>query len=265
MDLDDAYNNLGYIPSALDFPPRWEQAAAAYRDAAQRAGRAHLGISYGKTARQTYDVFTPDGDQNGIAIFVHGGYWRRFDGSVFSHLAAGTVAHGWNTAVPSYDLCPHVHVSEITQQITAMVSHVAKQVPGPIVLAGHSAGGHLVARLLEPGRLPGPVAARVKSVVPISPVADLRPLLRTTINADLRLTPDEAERESPVLMTQRIDANVHVWVGADERPAFLDQARWLSDAWMCPLRIASGKHHLNVIDALADPASEMVADILPPS
>jgi len=262
MDLDDAYDNLGHIPGALDFPPRWDQAAAAFREAARTAGRAQLDIRYGATARQSYDVFTPSGPSSGLAIFVHGGYWRRFDKSVFSHLAEGALARGWTMAVPSYDLCPDVRISEITRQIAAMVGHVAEQVPGPIALAGHSAGGHLVARLLTPGLLEDGVVARLHRVTPISPVADLRPLLHTAMNADFRLSPREAEAESPVLMRNRIDRPVHVWVGADERPAFLDQARWLAEAWDCPLRIMPGTHHLDVIDALTDPDSEMVSDML---
>lgn len=262
MDLDDAYDNLGHIPGALDFPPRWEAATAAFRGAAQAAGTAKLDISYGDTARQSYDLFTPDGAPEGLAIFVHGGYWRRFDRSVFSHLAAGALARGWAMALPSYDLCPHVRIRTITRQIAAMVEQAAAQIPGPLALIGHSAGGHLVARLLTPGLLSDGVAARLHRVTPISPVADLRPLLHTAMNADFRLTPEEAEAESPVLQANRLDVPVHVWVGAQERPAFLDQARWLSEAWRCPLRRAPGKHHLDVIEALTDPDSAMMTDSL---
>ena len=82
-------------------------------------------------------------------------------------------------------------------------SEAAGFVAGPMVLTGHSAGGHLVARMgcrdvaLAPG-----VRARIRHILPISPVADLRPLLETSMNADLRL--DEAEAEA-VLATDLID------------------------------------------------------------
>jgi hypothetical protein len=55
---------------------------------------------------------------------------------------------------------------------------------------------------------------------------------------------------------------VTVWVGADERPAFLDQARWLAETWGCGHVVAPGKHHFDVIDALADPDSQMVATLV---
>ena len=184
MELDDAYDNLGHIPGAMDFPPRWEKAAQGFRDALVKAGRARLDMSYGPTARQSYDLFFPEGQPEGLCVFVHGGYWRRFHGSVFSHLATGMLARDWAVAMASYDLCPDVRIREITRQIASMVPHVAKEVAGPI------------------------------------------------------------------------------WGGADERPAFLDQARWLSEAWDCPRRIAPSKHHLDVIDALTDPRHAIVADIL---
>ncbi|MEM6374688.1 MAG: alpha/beta hydrolase [Pseudomonadota bacterium] len=262
MNLDDAYDNLGYIPGAMDFPPAWEEAAQSFRQTASDQGYGYRRVDYGTSARQHYDLFTPASRSKGLCVFVHGGYWRRFEASLFSHLAKGALAHGWSTALPSYDLCPQVRISEITRQIAEMLTHAGDGVAGPISLVGHSAGGHLVSRLLAPGLLSPDLAVRLQSVTPISPVADLRPLLQTSMNEDFRLTADEATAESPVLMADRAPAAVHVWVGEDERPAFLDQARWLSEAWNAPLRIAPGKHHLDVIEALADPESAMVADII---
>ena len=103
-----------------------------------------------------------------------------------------------------------------------------------------------------PGVLPWEVAARLSHVLPISPVADLRPMLRTSMNEKFGLDTAAAEAESPVLM-RPLPVPVTVWVGGAELPAFLDQARWLSQAWNAPLEIAEGRHHFDVIEALADP------------
>ena len=75
------------------------------------------------------------------------------------------------------------------------------------------------------------MAARLIRVVPISPLADLRPLLRTAMNAELRLDPAEAAAESPALKRELRTVETAVLVGAEERPVFLDQARWLDEAW----------------------------------
>ncbi len=260
--LDDAYANAAYIPGAADYPPRWERAAAALREGLVEQGLADLDLSYGDTPRQRFDLFHPAGDAVGLMVFVHGGYWLRFDKSVWSHLAAGALAKGWAVAMPSYDLCPSVSIADITRQIAAAVTEAAGLVSGPIVMAGHSAGGHLVARLLAPDLLPDPVAARLRHVMPISPVSDLRPLLDTSMNADFKLDLDAAIAESPRLMEQRVPVPVTVWVGADERPVFLEQAQWLALSWGCAHVVADGVHHFDVIDALADADSEMVQRLL---
>ncbi len=264
MKLDDAYANHTHIPNADSYPPRWSDKAAAFRARLQQAGRARLGILYGTRERQAYDLFQPEDDAKGLVIFVHGGYWRRFDRSFWSHLATGPLAHGWAVAMPSYDLCPDVRIADITAQIAHAVETMAASMPGPIALTGHSAGGHLVARMLAPGMLSEATSARIACVTPISPVSDLRPLLETSMNADcFHLSLEDAAAESPALMQDRHDVPVTVWVGAEERPAFLDQARWLSEAWSCPLHIDKGTHHFDVIDGMEDPDSALVSDILP--
>lgn len=262
MDLDAAYDNGGHIPGAADYPDRWADDAAAWRAVEAALGRARLNLPYGAGARQRFDLFYPAGRPAGLAVFVHGGYWRRFGRGDWSHFAAGCTGAGWACAVPSYTLAPHARVAQITVEIAAAVTAAAGQVAGPVVLAGHSAGGHLVARMAMADGPLDAVAARVTRVVPISPVADLRPLMRTSMNADLRLDAAEAAAESPVLGAPRAGVAVTVWVGADERPAFLDQARGLGDAWNCPVRLAEGRHHYDVIDALRDPDSAMIADLL---
>ncbi len=256
MQLDDAYANGAHIEAAETYPPRWAAAAAAFR--AALGDRARLGLRYGASDRQVFDMFAPEGTSKGTLIFVHGGYWRAFDNSSWSHLAAGALARGWSVAMPSYDLCPSVHIRDITAQIAKAVRVIAARTSGPLSLTGHSAGGHLVARMLDPLVCEGSASARLHAVVPISPLSDLRPLLKTAMNEDFGMDLAEAEAESPLFMQSRHPAPVTVWVGADERPAFVDQARWLSQGWGVDLVIAPGKHHFNVIDALTDPESDMV-------
>lgn len=261
-ELDDAYANAAYIPGAADYPPRWERAAAALREGLLEQGLADLDQSYGDSARQRFDLFHPGSATKGLMVFVHGGYWLRFDKSVWSHLAAGALAKGWSVAMPSYDLCPQVRIADITRQIAQAIATSSAMVPGPVALAGHSAGGHLVARMLQPGLLPDTVADRLCHVMPISPVSDLRPLLRTSMNSDFKLDDLSARAESPALMMERLPVPVTVWVGANERPVFLDQARWLAEAWGCAHEVDAGKHHFDVIDPLADVDSDMIRRLL---
>ncbi|MCV6584372.1 MAG: alpha/beta hydrolase [Marinibacterium sp.] len=260
-DMDDAYANAAHIPGSMDYPARWAAEAAAFRDGL--GARCERDLPYGDGARERFDLFHPDGVAQGVLIFVHGGYWRMFDPSSWSHLAAGALARGWAVAMPGYDLCPDASIAGITRQIARAVQVVAARQAGPITLAGHSAGGHLVARMLDPKLLGPDVALRIRRVLPISPLSDLRPLMQTAMNADFRLDAAMAEDESPVFMSIRHAAPVTVWVGGDERPAFLDQARWLADAWDSALVVAPGRHHFDVIAPLTDASSDMVALLTP--
>ncbi|MEX0370979.1 MAG: alpha/beta hydrolase [Tateyamaria sp.] len=254
-DMDDAYANGAYIDGAADYPPRWAAAAEAFRGSL--GDRARLGVRYGPSSRMALDHFLPEGSPKGTLIFVHGGYWLKFDRSYWSHLAGGALLQGWVVAMPSYDLCPSVRIAGITQQIAQAVMAVASGSSGPISLAGHSAGGHLVSRMLAPGMLPGDVVQRLNHVIPISPVSDLEPLLQTKMNAEFGMDVAMAKAESPVHQPKP-KTPVTVWVGAEERPVFLDQARWLADAWDADHVVTKDEHHFGVIDALVDPGSNMV-------
>ncbi|MEQ6249319.1 alpha/beta hydrolase [Sulfitobacter sp. HNIBRBA3233] len=260
MKLDDAYANAAHIEGAEAYPPRWEAQARAFREGL--GARAQTGVSYGPSDRQTFDFFEPEGVSRGTVIFVHGGYWKAFDASSWSHLAAGALARGWAVAMPSYDLCPDVRISEITAQIATAIGRIADRTVGPLALAGHSAGGQLVCRMTDPLVLPVEVRDRIEAIVPISPVADLMPLLETSMNEVLQLDAAEAAAESPVNMPPPHGVRVMVWVGADERPAFIEQAERLARTWGARRVTPEGKHHFDVIDALADPQSDIVSALV---
>lgn len=251
---DRAYANGAFIPGADSFAPRWREAAAAFRATA----RAGLGIAYGPGGRHRLDLFLPDGDPRGVLVFVHGGYWMAFDRSDWSHLAAGAVARGWACAMPSYTLSPAARIHEITAEVAAACTAAAAMAEGPVVVTGHSAGGHLSARMA----CTDIAVPRLARVVPISPVAELEPLMATEMNARLRIDAAEALRESPARLARRAGVGCHVWVGGQERPAFLWQARTLSEDWACPWTVAPGRHHFDVIDDLADPDSRLVSACL---
>lgn len=262
MRHDEAYQNLRHIPGGEAYAPRWAEKSSAFR--AALGSRFCGALRYGPGESDWFDLFLPSAAPEGLLIFLHGGYWLAFGPRDYSHLAAGAIARGWACALPAYALAPKARIGAMSRQIAAALPVIAAEVPaGPVVVTGHSAGGHLAARLANADLpLPDPVKDRLARIVPISPIADLRPLLETSMNATLGLTPAEARSESPALQPRRPGPEVRVWVGGAERPAFLDQARRLGNAFACPVTVEPDRHHFNVVEGLEDPGSPLMAALL---
>ena len=261
MDWDDAYDNSGHIPDSAAFPERWAQRARGFRE---RWLSAVLDLPYGDGLRERLDLFRPGSEAHGLVVFVRGGYWMRFDKSCWSDLAEGALAAGWAVAIPSYDLAPQVRISTITRQVRSSVETAAAAVGGPVRLAGHSAGGHLVTRMVcRDGLLTEKTAARTERVVSISGLHDLHPLMKTSMNRTLRLDAREAAGESPALLEPLSGISVAAWVGADERPEFLRQSRLLADVWPCAsVVVEKDQHHFSVIEALKRADSPLLEALL---
>lgn len=250
---DDAYSNGIYIPDGEGYYARWEAAAEAFRDG---HSLKELAVPYGPKARQTYDIYHPARAAKGTLIFVHGGYWMAGTPGMFSHLARGAIEAGYACAMPSYTLTPDARIGEITNEISAACAAIAKRTEGPIYLAGHSAGGHLVARM-GCADMAADWTKRVARIMPISLLSDLDPLRGTSMNDTLGIDEAEALGESPIRHAP-LDISVTAWVGSAERPVFVDQAGWLHKAWGCDLTLDDGKHHFDVIEGLEDPKSAMM-------
>lgn len=254
-DWSDEYDNVGHIPDAIGFIEKWPKLAQTFRDEAN----LQINIPYENKERNLFDLFHPIGRAKGQFIFVHGGYWLRFDKSFWSHLAAGPLAKNYAVAMPSYTLCPDAKIPEITKEISASIEAAAERIEGPIILCGHSAGGHLVTRqICEDTSLNDDVLERIVKVISISGVHDLRPILNIVQNETINLNEDEAAKESPALLKPKLGIPVDCIVGVDERPEFIRQNDLLANIWRgmgvaTTTHHVSGKHHFDVVDDLINP------------
>ncbi len=258
VDYEAEYNNRARVPENPAIIAGWSRDAAAYRET--HPARV---IAYGPGVRHRIDLFA--GDNAGpIVVFIHGGYWQALDGSSFSHLAAGLNAHGIDVAVPSYDLCPAVSIADIIGEMQAAMRELAR-FGRPIVVSGHSAGGHLAACMLATdwravdASLP---ADLVTAAYAISGLFDLRPLVNTSINTALKLDEASAHAVSPLFWRAPSRGALDAVVGGDESAEYLRQSRSIVDAWSAAgiaTRFApiSGANHFTAIAPLADPNSQM--------
>ena len=266
-DIERGYNNRAAVPDH----PQW-LARCADRSAAVVAAIApQRDLRYGPGPKETLDLFVPPAPARGTFVFIHGGYWRALDKADFSFVAAPFVANGYSVAVVNYDLCPAVTVGAIVDECRRAMVWLANEGPrhgapgAPLVVSGHSAGGHLVAMLFATDwRAHGLTAAPFTGGVSLSGVHDLEPLVQASMNADLRLDVAEARRLSPVRLAAQTSAPLYVAVGADETSEFLRQSELIVAAWPANLRdgagsphAIAGRHHFSVVLDYDDAASEL--------
>jgi acetyl esterase/lipase len=263
-DWNDAYENGSNIANSEEIKSRWPVDAASFRASA----KGDLDVSYGPEERAKYDLFLPSAEPKGLFVFVHGGYWQSTDISMWSHYAKGAVESGYAALIPDYTLCPEVTIDQITQMVAQAINHAASKIDGPIMLTGHSAGGHIVAELgTTQTHLDKKTTARLTNIVPISGLFDLRPLIHTKLNDALKLTIDSAEQNSPAFKMPLPHIRLTAWVGGNERHEFLRQNALIANIWhglgiLTDAVEEPDKHHFNVIDGLLDKESALMRTVL---
>lgn len=268
MDWDDAYANGANIAGGDRWPGVWVEPARAFRQLLETEDRARLDLRYGDQTRNRLDLFLPEGTPKGLVVFVHGGFWMKLDKSFWSHLAAGPLAHGHAVAMPSYTLCPDIRIAGIVREVAQAIEMAATEVDGPVRLTGHSAGGHLVARMIcQASPLAESIKERVANTVSISGLHDLRPMMRTAMNLTLAIDGAEAATESPAIVEPMDGARLCCWVGGNERSEFLRQNALLANVWTglgasTMVVEEPDRHHFNVIDGLADPDHPLTRTLL---
>ena len=267
IDYEAEYNNRARVPEHPEIFARWAREAEDYRAEAMKERRAELGLRYGSSLRQTMDLFLPKPDAvSPLALFIHGGYWRSLEPGLFSQVARGANAHGIAVAVAGYDLCPQVTIPEIIDQIRHACVFLWLRTGQPMMVFGHSAGGHLAAAMVATdwqALYPKAPAAMVPAAYSISGLFDLTPLLRVSMANDLRLNDADARGASPLFWPPPRGRALDAVVGALELSEFLRQSRVIAQAWQkdgaqTRYQEIAGANHFTVLDGLRDPQSDMV-------
>jgi arylformamidase len=267
IDYEVEYDNRARVPEHPEIFARWQREGAAYRAAAHNP---RLGMAYGPSLRRTIDLFPAKDDSKApLAMFIHGGWWRSLEPSLFSQMAAGPNTRGISVAVAGYDLCPHVSIADIIEQMRGACLMLWRKRRQRIFVFGHSAGGHLSACLAATdwkAFASDAPADLVPSAYAISGVFDLLPLTHVSQNQDLRLDETEARRISPLHWSVPAGRSLDAVVGALESSEFLRQSKTVAEAWrrgqaLTRYEEIAGANHFTVIDPLSDPNSAMTARV----
>lgn len=258
--LDALYNLRAAVPEHPAFFARWQERSAVVRD--QWPLLPDRG--YGAGERTAIDVFPAPRPGAPLFAFIHGGYWQALDRKYFSFLALPFLDRGFAVATIGYDLAPAVGVSTITEQIRGAIAWLWRRCeafgadPGRIVLAGHSAGGHLGAMALATDwQARGLPARPIKAACLVSGVFDLEPIRLCYLNEVLGLDRGEAQMQSPIANPPSAPVPVLLTLGSEETAAFHDQSRAYAATLAAAgvpheVLIQDGMNHFSVIEALAD-------------
>ncbi len=259
--LDLLYATRAGVPEHPQIFARWKEQGARTRDTLPCV----LQLAYGPHRLQTIDLF-PAGAR-GLAIFLHGGYWRSLDKDDFSFVAEPYAAAGISTALINYRLCPEVTVTDIVADCRAAIAWIFAHAgeygiaTDKSVLLGHSAGGHLVAMMYATDwNKVGVDAGVFRGGMALSGIYDLKPMLRISVNDDLRLDAAAAEAMSPVRARPQIAAPLHLAVGGRESSEFVRQSTLLGPAWpgiASAAEVLPELNHFTILDHFADASSPL--------
>jgi arylformamidase len=252
---DRQYNNRQIVPSFADHTADWKT-----RTDEARAAYMPLHIPYGEHPRQAVDLFRAPSPR-GTLFFIHGGYWRALSKEDFAWIAPPFLAAGISVALPSYRLCPEVGIGEIAQDIekalTTTWSRLGQHESKKLIISGHSAGGHLTAHCLST-KFEGKDAPQITGGISISGLYDLNPLIRTSMNDDLKLDPASADTLSPLNRPRVSAAPLLSVYGGLEPPEWHHQSDRLAAQWPDVTSAAlPQRNHFTALDALADPDHDL--------
>ncbi len=258
--LDLAYDNAGHVGDSAARIAAWSQRSAAFR--AERPQL--LDLRYGPRERNRIDVFRCGTENAPLFVFIHGGYWQRNSKEVFSCLAEGPLARGFDVALPGYTLGPDATLTEIVEEMRTALAWLRLHGPahgfacGRIIVGGWSAGAHLAALA---NAWPG-----VDGALLISGVFELEPIRLGKLNDKLHLTAHEVDHLSPLRHLDDGDAPAIVLAGCDELP----ELQWQSLAYAearhaagrpTELRLLPGENHFTILDGLISPEREVSATL----
>jgi len=265
-EIERGYNNRAAVPDHQRSLDEW----LARSQSAREALRPSIDVRYGASDDETLDLYLPRQPARGTLTYIHGGWWRSLDKSDYGFVAPAFVAAGYAVALINYTLCPHGTIANAVEQCRRALLWLVGEGPGrgapaPLVIGGHSAGGHLTAMMYTTDwRAQGLARTPFTGGASLSGVHELAPLVQFSHNVDFRLDAAEARRMSPAATQPLTDAPLLLAVGANETSEFVRQTDLLWDAWPrnhpaglpAPMHIR-GRHHYDVVLDYADPASAL--------
>ncbi len=257
----EQYNARAGIPDHPQIFTRWQKESALVR----RTQAGLLDLPVGPADKERLDFYPAYRAGAPLLVFIHGGWWRSLDKSDFTFIVPGYRQAGFNVALTNYTLAPEASIEEISMQQVRALAWLYRNADrlefdrNRIIVAGHSAGGHLAAMMLAalwPTFATDLPADLVKGGILMSGLYDLDPVCHADfVNIDLKLNPERALALSPARMPQSHPAPFITSVGDLESDEFKRQTALIGSAWGSSFRgdiPLQGINHLTICDAFGD-------------
>jgi len=263
--LDKQLNLRARWPEHPEIFARWAENSRKVRESAEK----YKELAYGTDDSETLELFLPGAGEGPAPclVFIHGGYWQSLDKSDFSYLAPAFLEAGIAYASLNYGLAPDFRVVSMVEQIRQAIVWLFRNGPAQgidpdrLVVAGHSAGGHLAAMALitDWASLDADLPRNLlKAGVSVSGVYELEPVRLSYHNQILRLRAEEISGLSPRSLTPEASPPLTCAVGSEETDEFLRQqeefmANWRAAGLPGEGLVMPGLTHFTAIDALGQP------------
>jgi arylformamidase len=224
LSPDELEKQLNPRVTVPDFQTYLDRSAKA-SEAARASLSAIRDVRYGPRPRQLLDIYPAEDPRAPLVIFVHGGFWRALSKEAFAGLAGSLRPKGISTVLIGYDLCPAVTLDELVAEIIEAIAFCGSNLrthgiePRRVVLAGTSAGAHLIAMALLSRDFP-----HVDAACLVSGVYDVEPVVQISVGAAIGLDADSARRNSPALHVRRLGIPLLIAVGETESPEWRRQS-----------------------------------------
>ncbi len=243
-----------------------------YRKESEKARHdfsCEIDLPYGDGPNMSLDIFPQAKGLNPVCLFIHGGYWRAMDKELFSYPATGLSETSVVFVSINYALAPDISLDGIVEQCRESVLWIHRNAafyggdPNRIHITGHSAGGHLTAMMLSTNwSQRGAGSLKLAGGIAISGMFDLLPLIKTSINDDIKLDREAALRNSPIEFLPEDCPPLITAVGAGETNEFLRQSREYAETWnskggQAQFMPIPGLHHFDVVLEMGRAGSEL--------
>lgn len=258
QELDLQYNNRFHVPDFENYLQRWENLSSN----AVKKYNTIKDIPYGDKPRECLDIFSSPNPRSKTLVFIHGGYWQRFDKSSFHFIAGAFAGYGITTVLINYPLAPGASMDQIVESCCEAIDWIYNNIAAwngdadQIYIAGHSAGAHLASMLMTVGEKQSSKTF-IKGICASSGLFNLIPIQLSNINDVLQMDKETAIKNSPVFKEPIELCPLLIAVGGAETNEFLDQSRELNNKWKnktssAELMIMPGMNHFSVLDSFCD-------------